>query len=210
MKKSMVILCAVLLVFVIVGPIEAEVITFEDLYPGYETAFEIPAGYSGYGWDLMNAVTKYFNYEPGYWHGTIGSTSIFTYQNTASIYRLDNGYFDFYSAFISDVYPYHQYDDLTVEGWENGSIKYSMTISVHEPVSEEGEPTNYHFNYQHVDKVTFYKYGEVHMCIDNIIVDAENISTDDVIAPIPEPTTMLLLGSGLISLAGFRRKFRKR
>ena len=29
------------------------------------------------------------------------------------------------------------------------------------------------------------------------------------ISPIPEPTTMLLLGSGLIGLAGFRKRFRK-
>ena len=33
---------------------------------------------------------------------------------------------------------------------------------------------------------------------------------DGDVAPIPEPSTMLLLGSGFVELTGFRRKFRKK
>ncbi len=42
--------------------------------------------------------------------------------------------------------------------------------------------------------------------LENDVYGIDNVTY----SPIPEPTTMLLLGTGLIGLAGFRRKFRKK
>jgi len=48
-----------------------------------------------------------------------------------------------------------------------------------------------------------YSYG-----VDVFIYTDANCGTR-AIAPVPEPATMLLIGSGLIGLAGVRKKFKK-
>ena len=84
---------------------------------------------------------------------------------------------------------------VTVEGYFGASLLYSSTVNV----STSG-PIWFDFDYFGVDTLIFSSTHD-QFAMDNF--------TFNETAPIPEPATILFFISGLIGLAGFRRKLRR-
>ena len=203
MKKLAMLLsvfAAIVLVLGMAAVAEALVLDFEDLYPGYESYDPIPSGYKGFNWS-SNAYWITDKHLPGsgYDYGTIGKVSLFTAY--AADISMSDGYWDFNGAYITAAWNTGQ--DVTVEGWQDGSLIYSTTI-----ITSYDGPYWFDFNYENIDTVWF-RPGDLGTNA-GLGGSGHHIVIDNINAPIPEPTTLFLLGSGLIGLAGLGRKTFKR
>ena len=103
-----------------------------------------------------------------------------------------NGTFDFIGASFTGGWGTVTVD---AEGYSGNNLIYTQSETAY-----NGSPTWYDFNFMGIDRLVFIGYG------DNTDYAVDNFTYN--LNPVPEPTTMLLLGSGLISLAGFRRKMK--
>lgn len=197
MKKLVAILVC-LGMFAFAGAAGATVIDFEDLYTGSNPNGLIPSSYAGFNWSSYSYwITKGDILDSGFEYGTVGNVSLYT--GGGNDISMSGGYFDFIGAYITAGWNTSQ--DVTVEGWRDGSLAYSTTIMTY----NDG-PYWADFNFSGVDTIWF-RPGDLgtsghHIVIDNITFNEASHS--------PEPTTLLLFGSGLAGIGLFgRKRFRK-
>ncbi|MFC1822517.1 PEP-CTERM sorting domain-containing protein [Thermodesulfobacteriota bacterium] len=154
-----------------------------------------PGGYI-WGQDNLGAHTWFFSTTTwaGNWTSYIGGSLEF-----------DINYISGSGSFLSEevrIYSHSDYAywDTSINPPKGSWTQYEVDL-IASNFTISGTKT---FNQIMADVTEIWIRGEYGVGVDKAGLD--NVK----VAPIPEPTTMLLLGSGIIGLAGIRRKFRKK
>jgi hypothetical protein len=179
----------------ITGLAAADVLTFDNIGSSYDL---IPSEYGGFNWGNMYSTDPMADgfSGTGYENGIVsGWVVAFNGYGRPAIATSVGSDFDFEGAWFTSAW----YDDniLTVEGYDNNSL-----VSTIQMVLNTTTPQWLNANFKDIDELRF-RTSDWQFAMDNFTYN-QNASSST-----PEPSTMLLLGSGLIGLVGFGRKFRK-
>lgn len=190
MRKLATQLLACMLFLVLAAGAQATVLTFDDV-PGANPATwdnPIPAGYGGLNWDQFDVLHESYHPNSGYDYGVVSGEWVAynVYDNMAVV---SDGLFDFNGAWLTSAW--NSTDTLTVQGFLGGDLLYSIDLVINNLT-----PTWLQADFFGVDSLTFDTAGN-HFAMDDFTFNA---------APVPEPSTLLLLGAGIVGLGIYRKK----